>query len=113
MQITPADDWGALSFDVERARAETPGTFNVVHLNSAGASLMPRPVIDVMVRHLEVEAEMGAYEAAEHHHQAIGLLRISMHYYNTVEELARFCSVLESLAAGRSLHAVSSVPAAM
>jgi cysteine desulfurase / selenocysteine lyase len=35
------------------------------------------------------------------------LLRISVHYYNSAEELARLCSVLESLTVGRPVRAVS------
>ncbi|MBZ0111578.1 MAG: aminotransferase class V-fold PLP-dependent enzyme [Thermoanaerobaculia bacterium] len=44
-------------------RDETPGLENVIHLNSAGASLMPRPVLDVMREHLRLESEIGGYEA--------------------------------------------------
>lgn len=52
--------------DVARARADTPGCAKVVHLNNAGASLMPRQVLDASVRHLHLEAGMGGYEAAAH-----------------------------------------------
>jgi selenocysteine lyase/cysteine desulfurase len=51
------------TLDVERARALTPGCQHVVHLNHAGASLPPQPVLDAMVGHLELEARIGAYEA--------------------------------------------------
>jgi hypothetical protein len=54
-------------FDVERARRDTPGTRQVVHLNHAGASLMPRPVLDAVQAHLNLEAEIGGMEAAEVH----------------------------------------------
>jgi cysteine desulfurase / selenocysteine lyase len=54
-------------FDVERARRDTPGTRQVVHLNNAGASLMPRPVLDAVRGHFNLEAEIGAMEAAEVH----------------------------------------------
>jgi selenocysteine lyase/cysteine desulfurase len=36
-----------------------------VHLNNAGAALVPRPVGDAVRAHLELEEETGGYEAAE------------------------------------------------
>ncbi|MGW1074006.1 aminotransferase class V-fold PLP-dependent enzyme [Streptomyces sp. NPDC002537] len=36
-----------------------------MHLNNAGAGLAPRPVVDAMTAHLELEGRLGAYEAAE------------------------------------------------
>jgi cysteine desulfurase/selenocysteine lyase len=52
------------SIDIERARADTPGVARVVHLNNAGAALVPRQVLDPVLEHLRLEAEIGAYEAA-------------------------------------------------
>ena len=51
--------------DVERVRADTPGCFDVVHLNNAGASLPPRVVVDTVIEHLELEARVGGYAAAD------------------------------------------------
>ncbi len=49
--------------DVERLRAETPGCREGIHLNSAGAGLMPAPVLRAIQEHLELEARIGGYEA--------------------------------------------------
>ena len=38
-----------MTFDLARARAETRGCADIVHLNHAGASLMPAPVADAVV----------------------------------------------------------------
>lgn len=53
------------SFDVARARKDTPGCEEVVHFNNAGASLMPQPVLDAVIAHLQLEARTGGYEAAD------------------------------------------------
>lgn len=49
---------------LQRWRDDTPGTAHRNHLNNAGAALMPRPVIAAITRHIELEANIGGYEAA-------------------------------------------------
>ena len=69
------------AIDVTRARALTPGCERVLHLNHAGASLLPQPVLDAVVGHLHLESEVGGYEAAaqaapaiEHTYDAVAAL---------------------------------------
>jgi selenocysteine lyase/cysteine desulfurase len=52
-----------IPIDVERVRRDTPGCEHVLHLNNAGAALMPRPVIDALIGHLQLETAIGGYEA--------------------------------------------------
>jgi cysteine desulfurase/selenocysteine lyase len=53
-----------MTFDVARARRETPGCAEVVHLNNAGSALPPAVVTDTVVDYLRHEALVGGYEAA-------------------------------------------------
>ena len=69
------------TFDIERARRDTPGTANVAHLNNAGAALPPTQVTDAVVAHLHREARSAAtrplpkpHEQVEHTYDAIARL---------------------------------------
>ncbi|MHB1297735.1 MAG: aminotransferase class V-fold PLP-dependent enzyme [Gemmatimonadaceae bacterium] len=54
-----------MSRGLEQWRADTPGVVHRNHLNNAGAGLMTSAVVDAMVQHLRLEAEIGGYEAAD------------------------------------------------
>ena len=70
-----------MPFDLQRARMETPGCEHVLHFNNAGASLMPQPVLDATIAHLQLEAQIGGYEAAEQAHDSLE------HFYDAVAML--------------------------
>ena len=50
--------------DIDAVRAETPGCSEVIHLNNAGAALLPSPVLAATIDYLEAEARLGGYEVA-------------------------------------------------
>src|SRR4029077_2489466 len=54
-----------VTLHLARWRADTPGCTGRVHLNNAGAALVPRPVADAVSQHLALESTLGGYEAAE------------------------------------------------
>lgn len=54
-----------LTVDVDRIRKDILEPAKAVtHLNSAGDSPMPRPVLERVTKHAEMEATFGGYEAA-------------------------------------------------
>ena len=57
--------------EVAAFRNETEGCKHVIHLNSAGASLMPDVVTRSIQDHIALESRIGGYEAAAHRTTAI------------------------------------------
>jgi selenocysteine lyase/cysteine desulfurase len=57
--------------EIEKFRGDTPGCVHRVHLNNAGAALMPFPVLNAIQEHLTFEARVGGYEAADLRHKEI------------------------------------------
>lgn len=49
---------------ISQFRQDTPGTDHIIHLNNAGASLMPRPVKEAIDQYLSSEMTHGGYETA-------------------------------------------------
>ena len=49
--------------NINKLSADTPGCEQRIHLNNAGAGLMPQPVLDAITNHLLLEADIGGYEA--------------------------------------------------
>ena len=48
---------------LDRVRAETPGLAHGTHLLACGSALPPQPVLDAVIDHLQLEAQIGGYEA--------------------------------------------------
>ena len=53
------------TFDIDELRRDTPGCAEVLHLDSAGASLMPTPVLNAQIEHLQLESRIGGYAASK------------------------------------------------
>lgn len=53
-----------MAFSLSDARHDTPAcAAGLIHLNNAGASLMPQPVHQAVLDHLQLECDIGGYEA--------------------------------------------------
>ncbi len=63
--MTSPGSEGARELDIARLRADTPGCRDRIHLNNAGAGLMPDSVLAAARDHLELEGRIGGYEAAD------------------------------------------------
>jgi selenocysteine lyase/cysteine desulfurase len=50
--------------NIAQLRKDTPGSENLIHFNNAGASLMPKPVVDAIRNYLTEEEYKGGYETA-------------------------------------------------
>ncbi|MEU4193557.1 aminotransferase class V-fold PLP-dependent enzyme [Kribbella sp. NPDC026611] len=57
--------------DVEALRKGTRGVAHRTHLNNAGAGLLSDRTLEVMVRQLRLEADIGGYEAADVRRDAV------------------------------------------
>jgi selenocysteine lyase/cysteine desulfurase len=71
------------ALDIKRLRSETPGCDQRVHLNNAGAALMPAPVVQAIQDHILLESRIGGYEAADARHDAM------LAAYQSVADLIR------------------------
>ncbi len=63
-QIQAGTDQPFSDEEILSIRTETDGCTNVIHLNNAGASLMPNIVTQSIIDHIKLEAGIGGYEAS-------------------------------------------------
>jgi cysteine desulfurase / selenocysteine lyase len=54
-----------MPLDLAKIREETPAVETLIHFNNAGSALMPQPVLNAVIEHLQLEAQIGGYEAAK------------------------------------------------
>lgn len=57
--------------NLEKIRNETIGTQSVIHLNNAGAALMPKVVADAIRSYIDDEERQGGYETADHRREEL------------------------------------------
>lgn len=57
--------------DIQQLRSDTPGCQQRIHLNNAGAALMPNPVVRAIQDHIVLESRIGGYEAADARQDAV------------------------------------------
>jgi cysteine desulfurase / selenocysteine lyase len=50
--------------DLDRIRRDTPSCSQLIHFNNAGCALSPKIVTDATIAHLQLEQDIGGYEAA-------------------------------------------------
>lgn len=62
-EIAPLDSVFS-SEEIKAFRSDTRGCSNVIHLNNAGAGLMPDIVTRAVLDHIQLESEIGGYEAS-------------------------------------------------
>lgn len=67
--------------NIEKIRKDTPAVEEIIHFNNAGASLPPQQVLEAVIDHLKLEAQIGGYEAAGIQQGKID------HFYETVAKL--------------------------
>jgi len=91
-------------------RNDTPGCSHRNHLNNAGAALMPQSVIEAIHNHINLEAEIGGYEAAD---AAEDLIAESYsHIANLISAKSRNIAMVENatVATSQALSAFSFQP---
>jgi len=72
-----------VALDIAALRAQTPGCGKVLHFNNAGAGLMTDRTLRSVVDHLQLEAQIGGYEAHDRNIQSLE------HFYDATAALLK------------------------
>ncbi len=99
--------WVFTDAEIRQYRDDTPGLQHRIHFNSAGASLMPKPVTSCITGYIGLEAEIGGYEAAAA--EAEGIARAYEHTAALIGALPDRLAMTEHATAS-FVAALSSVP---
>ncbi len=73
-----AKSTGYVAIDVSRARGETPGCGETIHLNNAGSALPSVGTRRAQIEHLELEARLGGYEAHAAAAERVDAVKVSI-----------------------------------
>ena len=66
MNVSKSEDATQMSSLLQKWRSDTPAAdAGRIHLNNAGAALMPTPVVKAIEDHLKREVALGGYEAGD------------------------------------------------
>lgn len=90
------------NIDIAMIRANTPASRELIHFNNAGASLAPSCVQRAILQHLQLEQQIGAYEAAK---KAVDLTE---NFYSAFARLLN-CSASEIAWADSATHAWNTI----
>ena len=76
--------------DIDQVRDDTLGSRHSTHLLACGAALMPQCVVDAIVAHTELEAQIGGYEAHKSQAHALDSVyhSVARHIGATSREIA-------------------------
>jgi selenocysteine lyase/cysteine desulfurase len=93
--------------NVQQTRDDTPACEHYVHLNNAGASLVPHSVVTAQMDYIEFESRTGGYEAAEYRAAAIQTFysRVAQLFNTEAHQVAFMTSATEAFN-----KALSSIP---
>lgn len=93
--------------DINSLRIDTPGIQHHIHLNNAGASLQPQPVIDAVQEYLSEEALHGGYEtAAARSHDIKGFYQFCAKLLGTKPDHVEFMSSGATEAYNKALSSI-------